>query len=389
MTPRVVPGTRVTPAAVPAPAGAVALIALLAGFQDQPKADDAFAAFAKGYLAMGLPVSWEGIDKLPDFKWTSAPTELRTCLPNGDCFGRQGTASIGGRTWTVAATGARTMVINLMLRNTSAPIGEEAVLAALKSAGLTADLARCPIKAGVGGTTWYRLKSGDQSAILTVQPAATGRPAEGFVVTQGDKLPPLSPNTVSLYSEQCGPGAERKAVSTMKPVDALAELMVTLMTQAGGAAPFDWKTLGTTVTLNGDGPRPMNNTARGDNNAVAQTGSVTLGGREFSVLASGTPTQAKSIFLDEGGPGHPQGEHVLGIVYQKGFVVKLVRCGPVYTESTNNWYSVTSAKTKPAMIRQSINYANKPRVTDAYELRLDGTLPARDPRDRDPGVQGC
>jgi hypothetical protein len=367
---------------------AIAALALPAAAGAQAKPEEAFAAFAKDYLAMGLPIGWEGLDKLANFKWTSATTELKNCLPNGDCFGRQGTATIGGKNLSVAATGARTMVINLMLRNASGPIGEDAVLAALKAAGLAADLARCPIKTGVGGTTWYRLKSGDQAAILTVQPAATGRPAEGFVVTQGDKLPSLSPNTVSLYSEQCGAGVERKAVSTMKPVEALAELMVALLNQAGGAAAFDWKALGTTVKLLGEGPKQMNNTSRGDHNPVAQTGTVTVGGREFSVLASGTPAQVKSVFLDEMGPGHPKGEHVLGIVYQKGFVVSLVRCGPVYSSSTNNWYSVTSAKTKAANVRQSINYDGNI-VTDAYELRLDGSMPNRDPRDRNPGTNGC
>jgi hypothetical protein len=60
----------------------------------------------------------------------------------------------------------------------------------------------------------------------------------------------------------------------------------------------------------------------------------------------------------------------------------------VYTESTNNWYSLTSAKTRPAMIRQSIHYDGN-QVGDTYELRLDGTLPTRDARDRNPGTNGC
>lgn len=28
-------------------------------------------------------------------------------------------------------------------------------------------------------------------------------------------------------------------------------------------------------------------------------------------------------------------------------------------------------------------------VSDNYELRFDGSLPARDPRDRNPGTGGC
>jgi hypothetical protein len=40
------------------------------------------------------------------------------------------------------------------------------------------------------------------------------------------------------------------------------------------------------------------------------------------------------------------------------------------------------------MIRQSIHYDGN-QVGDSYELRLDGTLPTRDPRDRNPGTNGC
>jgi hypothetical protein len=40
------------------------------------------------------------------------------------------------------------------------------------------------------------------------------------------------------------------------------------------------------------------------------------------------------------------------------------------------------------MLRQSIRYDGE-RVQDTYELRLDNSLPPREARDRDPGVQGC
>jgi len=76
------------------------------------------------------------------------------------------------------------------------------------------------------------------------------------------------------------------------------------------------------------------------------------------------------------------------VLYEKGLTVKLVRCGPVYTESTNNWYSATSSATRPVMILQSIRYDGN-QAQDSYALRIDGTLPARDPRDRNPGTGGC
>ena len=126
---------------------------------------------------------------------------------------------------------------------------------------------------------------------------------------------------------------------------------------------------------------------KGDPNPFSLTGSTAFSQRQFSLLASGTPAQVKTIYFDEGGM-HPSGENLMRAIWAQGFAVSLARCGPVYTESTNNWYSVTSLKTRPVMLRQSIRYEGK-QVQDAYELHLDGTLPKRDPRDRDPGVNGC
>jgi len=131
----------------------------------------------------------------------------------------------------------------------------------------------------------------------------------------------------------------------------------------------------------------MDLTFKNDPNPVAQSASLALSGRKFSVLVSGSPAEPKAIYVEESGM-HPRGEHLLGVMHSQGLAVKLARCGPVYTESTNNWYSITGAATHPVMLRQSIRYEGN-QVQDAYELRLDNTLPKRDPRDRDPGVGGC
>ena len=131
----------------------------------------------------------------------------------------------------------------------------------------------------------------------------------------------------------------------------------------------------------------MDLTFKSDPNPMARTGGGNFAGRSLGVLASGTDAQVKTVYLDELGR-HPRGEHMLGVVYEKGITVQLVRCGPVYSSSTHMWYSLTSAKTRPAMIRQSISYDGN-QVSDGYELRLDGTLPTRDPRDRNPGANGC
>jgi hypothetical protein len=120
---------------------------------------------------------------------------------------------------------------------------------------------------------------------------------------------------------------------------------------------------------------------------MQQSGQLTLSGREFSLLASGQPAKVQWITFDEMRL-HPRGEDLLGYLRKQGFDVKLTRCGPVYTESINNWYAVTSPKTHPAMLRQSLRLDGA-NIQDTYELRFDNTLPKRYPRDRDPGVSGC
>jgi hypothetical protein len=256
---------------------------------------------------------------------------------------------------------------------------------------MTADLVRCPVKAGAGGTNWYRVQGTNLSpGILSMQPATAARPTEGFVLSAGEELPALPPNQLTLYSDRCAPGAERGPVSTVKPHEQLAQTVVSLLVPTAGPAFYDWKALAglpSQIIWGDAGPEPANLSVKNDPSPLMQSGNANWAGRKFSVMASGTATQVRNLYFDEVGT-HPRGEHMLGVVYEKGIAVRLVRCGPVYTESTNNWYSLRSSRTRPAMVRQSIHYDGN-LVSESYELRLDGSLPPRDPRDRDPGVNGC
>ena len=221
-----------------AAAPALSAILLLSAFQAPQKPEDQFVGLITSYLAMGLPTDWDGLTKLPIIKWAPQVTSLENCLPDGGCYTLQGTAVIGGSRMTVIATGARTMALTIYFRNTTKPLGEASVVAALKAAGLTADLARCPLRTGVSGTNWYRLKGEKLApAYLSIQPPTQARPTEGFVLSQGENLPPLQPNQVALYSEQCGAGVERQPVSTLKPHELIAQTVVALLLPATGPVP--------------------------------------------------------------------------------------------------------------------------------------------------------
>ena len=155
-----------------------------------------------------------------------------------------------------------------------------------------------------------------------------------------------------------------------------------LLPPASGPALYDWKTLLTLV------PDSQWNPPYPAQSGVSQrSANLKLSGRAFSLLASGSASQVKAIEFSENGL-HPRGEDLLSVLRAQGLDVKLQRCGPIYTQSINNWYGVTSAKTRPVMLRQSLRLDGK-QVQDTYELRLDDTLPKRDARDRDPGVNGC
>jgi hypothetical protein len=357
------------------------------------KPEDDLAAAIKAFYSQSFTADWSGLEALPGIQWAPLPpTMLQNCLPDGGCFTRQGKATIGGHNLLAIASGARTIVANLYLRNATAPFGEAAALAALSGAGLTAELARCPVPGTPGGTNWYRLNgAGVNPGVLSVQTSCNGKPCEGFALSQGEELPALQPAQLKLYSEQCSaPPAERKAVSSVLPHEALAATIAALIPPATGPALSNWKALAALSTgivwLDG-GPKKMDLSFKSDPNPFAQTATLALAGRKFSILASGSAEQAKTVYFEEMGM-HPRGEHMLGVLYTKGLQVQLARCGPVYTESTNNWYSVKSAGTHPVMLRQSIRYEGT-QVQDEYELRLDNTLPKRDPRDRDTGVGGC
>ncbi|MDZ4674248.1 MAG: hypothetical protein SGI84_07330 [Gemmatimonadota bacterium] len=369
----------------------IAIAGRPAAAQTPPPADAQLAGLVKSWLAIGQPADWGSLDRLAGIRWAALPpTSLQNCLPDGGCYARQGAATIAGRSLAFVASGARTMVMNLYIRNTATPIGEAAVVAALGKSGFSTALARCPMRGGTGSTNWYRLSgTGTAPAFLAVQMTRGATPTEGFVLTTGNELPTLQPNQLALYSTDCGAGATQNPIATTLPHQKLAEIVVAALLP-NTTTTLGWSALSglpLEITWDGTAPQAMDRAILGDPNPMALTGSATWSGRQFSVVASGTATQVKALFLEEGGQ-HPRGEHMLGVVYEKGIAVRLVRCGPVYTESTNNWYNLTSGRTRPAMIRQSIRYDGT-QVSDSYEIRLDGTLPTRDPRDRDPGVGGC
>jgi hypothetical protein len=392
------------PEAVPAPTGmavsivrlclAVAAIAApLFAFSAHAAAEDDLVGVLTAPLARNFVNDWRAIEKLRHLRWAPLPPNmLQNCLPDGGCFTREGMAEVAGRKLTVVTTGARTMVGNFYWHNTGAPFGEEEVLAALQRAGFSAELKRCPVPGGAGSMNWYRLASArSNSAHLSIQTRCKGQPCERFVVLPGPELPALQPQQLKMYSEQCsGPAADRKPVSTIMPHELLAKTLVALMPSSSGSTLYDWKSLtsaSTGIKWHADGAKKGNLSFKNDTNPWSHQGEIDFFGRHFNLFFGGSPAQVLTAYLDEGG-SHPRGEDLLAVLRAQGLTVQLVRCGPIYTESINNWYRVSGPATRTVMLRQSLSFDGS-LVNDNYGLRFDATLPKRDPRDRDAGVAGC
>jgi hypothetical protein len=193
-------------------AAIAATLIMVQAVQGAGKPEDDLAAAIKTFFGKDFAADWQGIEGLPQLRWAPLPPKmLDNCLPDGGCFTRLGAGAIGDRKLAAVATGARTFVLNVYLRNMAAPFGETAVLAALKDAALSADLTRCPVKEGVGGIRWHRLRSeATNPGYLAIQSSCNGKPCETFVLTPGETLPPLQPTQEGIYTENCAAAPVRK-----------------------------------------------------------------------------------------------------------------------------------------------------------------------------------
>jgi hypothetical protein len=354
--------------------------------------EDEIAGIIQAFLAKDFSTEWRGVDSLPRIAWADLPaTGLQNCLPDGNCYVRQGTVVVGERNIAATAAGARTFTTSLYLRNAAKPFGEASILTALREASFSAELARCPAAGTAGSSHWYRLRSPKTNpGVLSIQTSCNGTACESFVVSHGEALPPLQASEVRLYSEECGAGSDRKPVSTVLPYERLAQALVSFIPPVTASSPYTWKTftaLKNGITWPSRGATRLNLSYMDDPNPYSMSADVTYAGRHFSAIVSGSQSQPMTLHLIETGL-HARGEDVLGALRVQGFTVQLARCGLIYTESTHNWYRVTSTRTRPVVLKQSIRREGN-QAQDSYSLRLDGTMPVRDPRDRDPGFGGC
>ncbi|MBB4632957.1 hypothetical protein [Sphingosinicella soli] len=172
---------------------------------------DGFASVLGGLLRPATSPAnsyydWRHIESAPHVTWAALPPEmLDKPMSNGEYFRRAGIASVAGQQLKVLAGGARTMVMTFYFKNEGKPIGTPAMLAALKSAGYTATLARCPKLKTMPAPVWYRLSApGKRPAYLWVTGARPPQqPWEGFSLSLDEALKPLTAREAAVYTDRC------------------------------------------------------------------------------------------------------------------------------------------------------------------------------------------
>ena len=82
--------------------------------------------------------AWEGLEADRAVRWGAGPTMLNKPSPDGNFFARPGQATLSGRPITVVASGARSMVFSVYVRDPAPPMDPEALVAGLRQAGFAA-----------------------------------------------------------------------------------------------------------------------------------------------------------------------------------------------------------------------------------------------------------
>ncbi|WP_372786144.1 hypothetical protein [Phenylobacterium sp.] len=186
-------------------ASAVATILLFAGHAvaAEPTAT-ALADLVKPLLILPADSggAWDDLEADRAIRWAAGPTMLNKPSPDGNFFARPGQATLSGRPVTVVASGARSMVFSVYVRDPAPPMDPEALVAGLRQAGFAVTPARCPVDPrGTAPRRWYRLAlAKKKAAFLYAGPLQSG--GSGYTLYLND-LPSMTQAEAALYTDNC------------------------------------------------------------------------------------------------------------------------------------------------------------------------------------------
>ncbi len=321
--------------------------------------------------------SWEGIEKVPAIRWGAGPVMLDRASPDGNFFARPGQASVSGRTWTVVASGARTMVFSIYLRDPAPPMAPDELVAGLRTAGFTVAPARCPIDpGGAAPRRWYRLAlAKKQPAFLYAGPLQSG--GAGYTLFL-DNLPPMTQSEARLYTDDCA-AAARGSVAA-RPVTGQAGVVAVieaLLRPTGAPTALPWASLAALPSITWPKLVPMKmanpwSDGGADANPRLLEGEFKTATTRMTAIATGDERAANRFYLRDGG-NLPRGA-VFDALARDGYVIAALRCGKPYTQMSENFFRISGAGKQPAILYRKMS-VDGGMTSETYGVRLDNVLP--------------
>ena len=175
-----------------------------------PEPSPALPSLVKPFLlpakGLGTVGDWAALDANKAATWGQGPTMQAKPSPDGNYFVRPGRGQTDGRPLDVLATGARSGVFSVYIRDPGGAADAGATAAAFRKAGYSVTVARCPIDPAAPATArrWLRLTApGKRPAFLSAGPLASG--GAGYILfLADDELPALTPKEAGMYTDSCG-----------------------------------------------------------------------------------------------------------------------------------------------------------------------------------------
>ncbi|MDB5462806.1 MAG: hypothetical protein JWP23_1195 [Phenylobacterium sp.] len=372
-----------------APCAILAAVFSLVASSAQAAADPSATALAE--LVKPLLVlpgdsggAWEDLEKHPTIRWGAGPVMLDRASPDGNFFARPGQASLAGRTLAVVASGARSMVFSVYLRDPAPPMAPEVLVAGLRQAGFAVAPARCPIDPrGAAPRRWYRLAlARKKPAYLYAGPLQSGGSGYTLFLYQ---LPLMTQAEVALYTDDCGGAAKAPGEGgAARPVTGQAGIVAVieaLMRPVGVPAGLPWTALPTlpAVTWKSTTPVKMTNPwtdAGDDRNPRLLGGEFGTATTKMIAIATGDDRAANHFILRDG-EHLPRGA-VFDALARDGYAIAALRCGKPYTETSQAWFRISAPRKQPAILYRA-HHSSGGVLSEDYALRLDNILPPAEP----------
>lgn len=332
---------------------------------------------------------WRDLEAIAGTRWRELPPDmLDQPTPDGDYFLRAGQAQIGGRTMTLVATGARTMVMNAYFIFPGATIPFDDWVAGFREAGYTVTAVRCPMpSAKQAPKRWYRIeRAGKRRAWLSVDQSeiAKTRQQVGLHMAS-DEPPPMTLAESRVYIDDCS-GSPPPANHVANGIDGMAALVRKAMELAAGSRSIPWARLRElpAVEWQGDLPTPPSPGLQGwQGEKHSRVGTFRTPTTEMRTTAIGDQAGATELQLALG--TNLGGNDVLEALLRSGYGVAVIRCGMRSQWNDEHLFRV-SGKGVPAIVLSRI-IRLEGEFEHSYRLLLDGGLPPlkRGERDVPPG----